>query len=148
MGFGDFQIYKELLIRYFTDDSRVKYLMLTQALKMVTMVIVIFPTQLAIWTENRVLHGRLMMVGLAMFLVAVFVVTWGWFDRFFGWWFKLPVLKHRWRECNLCSTIFALDFYAACRYHWLFMMPGVGLFLISFYIDYQNLKATEEREEK
>ena len=38
MGFGDFQIYKERLIKYFTDDSRVKYLMLAQALKMVTMV--------------------------------------------------------------------------------------------------------------
>lgn len=136
-------LYKERLIRYFTDDSRVKYLMLAQAFKVVVMIVAMFPAQFGCWF-NGTLAWQIMIIGMLIFLVVTFVLTWGWLDRFFSWWFKIPMLNQRWRECTSCSAIVALDFYAACRCHWLFMLPGIGLFFVTFHIDYKTLKALEK----
>ena len=142
----DFKTYKEQVIKYFTEDKRVKYLMLVQALKAVTMILASFPSEICMYFVNEELRGRLSLVGLLLYLGAVILIVCGWFDRLFAWWFKMPILKQHWRHCSLISWTVAMDFYFACKGTWLMMIPGFILFFFCFNADYQRLKKEERKQ--
>jgi len=145
MELKDFQACKERVIKYFTEDKRVKYLMLVQALKLVTTIVVLFPTEIGMYSNNPELRTRLVMGGLVAFLISEGLIIWGLFDKFFAWWFKVPILRKRWRECSSFCWVAAFGFYNGCRSTWLLMLPGLALLFLCFHLDYKRLKAEEDK---